>query len=43
MLWLVATLSVVTIPWNIAHPAQAVSAPIHCTGELCSYRLDDRT
>ena len=43
MLWLLATLSVVTISRGIAHRLKTVSAPINCTGELCSCRLDDRT
>ena len=43
MLWLLATLSVVTISRGIAYRLKAVSPPINCTGERCSCRLDDRT
>jgi hypothetical protein len=43
MLWLLATLSVVTISWGIAHRLKAVSPAANCTGERCSCRLDDRT
>jgi hypothetical protein len=42
MLWLLATLSVVTISWGIAHRLKAVSPAANCTGERCSCRLDDR-
>jgi hypothetical protein len=43
MLWLLATLSVVTLSWGIAHRLKAVSPAANCTGERCSCRLDDRT
>jgi hypothetical protein len=43
MLWLLATLSVVTISRGIAHRLKTVSPPMNCTGELCACRLDDRT
>ena len=42
MLWLLATLSVVTISWGIAHRLKAGSPAANCTGERCSCRLDDR-
>ena len=38
MLWLLATLSVVTISWGIAHRLKAGS-----TSERCSGRPDHRT
>ena len=43
MLWLLATFYVATISRKIEHRLKTVSAPINCTGELCSCRLDDRT
>lgn len=43
MLWLLASLSVVTISRGIAHRLKTVSPPMNCTGELCMCRLDDRT
>ena len=42
MLWLLATLSVITISWGIAHKLKAVSPAANCTGERCSCRPDDR-
>ena len=42
-LWLLATLSVVTMSWGIAHRLKAVNPAINCTREGCSCRLDDRT
>ena len=43
MLWLLATLSVVTISWRIAHRLKAVDPAANCTSERCSCSLDDRT
>ncbi len=43
MLWLLATLSGVTISWGIAHRLKAGSPAAICTGERCSCRLKDRT
>jgi hypothetical protein len=43
MLWLLATLSVITISWGIAHRLKAVSPAANCTGKRCSCRPDDRT
>ena len=43
MLWLLATLSGVSISWGIAHRLKAVNPAANCTGERCSCRLDDRT
>jgi hypothetical protein len=43
MLWLLATLSVVTTLWGIAHRLQAVNPAANCTRERCSCRLDNRT
>ena len=42
MLWLLATLSVVTISWGIAHKLKAVNPVANCTGERCSCRPEDR-
>ena len=36
MLWLLATLSVVTMSWGIAHRLKAVNPAINCTREGCS-------
>ena len=41
MLWLLATLSVVTISWGIAHRLKAASPAANCTGERCSCRPED--
>ena len=43
MLWLLATLSLVTPLWGIAHRLKAVAAAANCTGERCSCRPDNRT
>ena len=43
MLWLLATLSVVTMSWGIAHRFKAGSTAANCTSERCSCRRDDRT
>ena len=43
MLWLLATLSVVTVSWGIAHRLKAGSTAANCTSERCSYRPDDHT
>jgi hypothetical protein len=43
MLWLLATLSGVTISWAIAHRLKAVNPAANCTGERCSCRPEDRT
>jgi len=43
MLWLLATLSGVTISWGIAHRLKAGSPAAICPGERCSCRLKDRT
>jgi len=43
MLWLLATLLVVTPLWGIAHRLNAGSPAAICTGERCSCRLKDRT
>ena len=42
MLWLLATLSVVTISWGIAHRLKAVNRAANCTGERCWCRPEDR-
>ena len=42
MLWLLATLSVVTTLWGIAHRLKAGSPAANCLSERCSCRLDDR-
>ena len=42
MLWLLATLSVVTISWGIAHRLKAGSPAANCTTERCSCRPDNR-
>jgi hypothetical protein len=42
MLWLLATLSVVSISRGIAHRLKTVSPPINCTGELCTCRASSR-
>ena len=41
MLWLLATLSVVTMSWGIAHRLKAGSTAANCTSERCSCRRDD--
>jgi hypothetical protein len=43
MLWLLATLSVVTPLWGIAHQLKAVNPAANCTRERCSCRPHDRT
>jgi len=40
MLWLLATLSGVTISWGIAHRLKAVSPAANCTGGRCLCRLE---
>ena len=42
MLWLLATLSVVTTLWGIAHRLKAVNPAANCLSERCSCRLDNR-
>ena len=42
MLWLLATLSGVSISWGIAHRLKAVNPAANCLSERCSCRLDNR-
>ena len=42
MLWLLATLSGVSISWGIAHRLKAGSPAANCLSERCSCRLDNR-
>jgi hypothetical protein len=42
MLWLLATLSVVTTLWGIAHRLKAVNPAANWTRERCSCRPDNR-